>query len=74
MSESRKTNEHPWFIGPFAMYARSFEDAKKVYEHIKDEDAFVEPFGTVSLTSGEEIDWINIGYIRSGIACPSRLY
>jgi len=49
----------------------AIDDGQKVYGSIKDDDAPVEPFGTISLNFvaklRQEVNWLNIGYIRSNI-------
>ncbi|WP_194720648.1 hypothetical protein [Noviherbaspirillum malthae] len=54
-------------FGPFAVYARNPHIARQVYESVRDMDDGLEPFGTVTLDSGETVDWIYLG------ATPVRL-
>lgn len=51
----------PWMFGPFAVYARNPHIARQVYESVRDMDDGLEPFGTVTLDSGETVDWIYLG-------------
>ncbi|WP_334187851.1 hypothetical protein [Noviherbaspirillum sp.] len=64
MTNLSSTMRHPWILGTFAVYAPSLDLARQVYERVSSNEAHYEHFGTVSLESGEEIDWINI---RSGV-------
>jgi len=62
-----KASMRPWMFGPFAVYARNPHIARQVYESVRDMEDGLEPFGTVTLESGETVDWIYLG------ATPVRL-
>ena len=52
-------SNHPWILGPFAVYAHSLHTARRIHDLIirqPEHDAF----GTVVLDTGEEIDWIDM--------------
>ncbi len=70
MSNSSSTMRHPWILGTFAVYAPNLKLARQVVEQVSSNEANYERFGTVSLESGEEIDWINI---RSSVIRPHHL-
>jgi hypothetical protein len=54
-------------LGPFAIYADNPFHARQAYEHLCADSGRSQPFGTVTLDTGEEVDWINIRY---GVVSP----
>jgi len=59
MSNLSKESGHRWIFGTFAVYARSLQTAREVYEQTC-AAAWVEPFGVVTTESGEEVVWVNL--------------
>lgn len=58
---SSENISRPWIVGAFAVYAPDLRAARQVYEMVtacKRE----QPFGTVTLVTGEEVDWIDMQY------------
>lgn len=64
-----RNGEHPWIFGSFAVYAPNPHLARHVYESVRAAATPAEPFGTVTLETGEVIDWVNI---RFGVLCEKR--
>lgn len=65
-----RISTYPVILGSFALYACSPAAARQVYEQLCANPAECEPFGTVRLDTGEEVDWVNM---RAGVVrqiCP----
>jgi hypothetical protein len=52
---------HPWIFGSFAIYAPNSYLARHVYESVRSANV-QSPYGSITLETGEVIDWINIRY------------
>ena len=52
----------PWIFGSFAIYTQNSHLARQVYEQVHNMDSQPEPFGTITLATGEEIDWMNMSF------------
>jgi hypothetical protein len=53
---------HPQIIGSFAVYTKNPDLAQKVLDQVRSSHLQAVPFGTVTLDTGEQIDWVNIRY------------
>jgi hypothetical protein len=53
------TRTHPWILGTFAIYAANIRVARHVHDLVAHQEEH-DGFGTVTLDTGEEIDWVDM--------------
>lgn len=53
---------HPQIVGSFAVYTQNPDLARNVLDQVRASRLQAVPFGTVTLNTGEQIDWVNIRY------------
>ncbi|MFC7513836.1 hypothetical protein ACFQUU_02340 [Herbaspirillum sp. GCM10030257] len=62
MDTMLERTSHPQIVGNFAVYTQNPDLAKKVLDQVRARHLQAVPFGTVTLETGEQIDWVNIRY------------
>jgi hypothetical protein len=62
MDTTLDRTSHPQIVGSFAVYTQNPDLARKVLDQVRASHLQAVPFGTVTLDTGEQIDWVNIPY------------
>jgi len=63
---------HPWILGNLVFYAEDLQAASRAYELVISQKPD-QAFGTVTLLTGEVVDWINLRYGSDSIK-PSNAH
>lgn len=71
MNTSLNTTNRPWILGALAVYAPTLHAARQAYEMVTSRKRH-QAFGTVTLITGEEVDWIDMHYDENA-ACYANV-
>lgn len=52
-------SNHPWILGPYAVYADNLHTARQIRDLIASQNEHPSS-GTIMLETGEEIDWVDM--------------
>lgn len=62
MDTMLERTSHPQIIGSFAVYTQNPILAQKVLDQVRATHLHAIRFGTVTMETGEQFDWVNIRY------------